>query len=353
MRCWASPRHRAHHCNVEFTEGRYLQSFECPARADGVLRALEVAGLGPVNEPPDRGLDPLLRVHDAHYVAFLRSAWIRWQALGREHPALPMIWHAGAGRPATPPGHIDGLLGFYAQDAACSIVAGTWEAAYASAQCALAAAGELLAGAPASFALCRPPGHHATAAAMGGFCYLNNAAIAAQALRDAGLARVAVLDVDYHHGNGTQAIFWQRADVLFASLHADPDEDYPFFTGRASELGEGAGLGANLNLPLPPGTDGVGWLQALQPALQAIQRHGAAAIVVSLGVDTFEHDPISRFRLRSSDYLEMGRHIGALGLPTAYVLEGGYATEAIGTNVVNVLAGHLAAQTFLSRRPLA
>jgi acetoin utilization deacetylase AcuC-like enzyme len=262
-----------------------------------------------------------------------------------------MVWHAGAGRPTLEPHHIDGALGFFAQDAACSIVAGTWDAAYASAQCALAAAHDLLDGAATSFALCRPPGHHATAAAMGGFCYLNNAAIAAQSLRDAGLAKVAVLDVDYHHGNGTQAIFWERGDVFFASLHADPHTDYPFFSGHADERGAGEGAGATLNLPLPPGMTGPQWLQALASMLSAVSRSGAHAVVISLGVDTYEHDPISRFRLRSEDYAETGRCIAALGLPTVYVLEGGYATEAIGHNVVQVLGGHVAALSTMPVNP--
>jgi acetoin utilization deacetylase AcuC-like enzyme len=351
IRAWASARHSAHRGNVEFSEGRYQPSFESVERAERVRDAFLRSGLGPLVEPPDRGLAPLRRVHDDSYLTFLRTAWERWQALGRTHPALPMVWHAGAGRPLRAPRHIDGLLGFHAQDAACSIVAGTWEAVCASAQCALAAAHDLLEGAPASFALCRPPGHHATANAMGGFCYLNNAAVAAQALRDAGLAKVAVLDVDYHHGNGTQSIFWQRGDVFFASLHADPHAEYPFFCGHADERGAGDGDGATLNMPLPPGTTGPQWLQALAPVLQAVGRSGAQALVVSLGVDTYEHDPISRFRLRHEDYTEMGHCIAALGLPTVYVLEGGYATEAIGDNVVQVLGGHLGARAASSTEP--
>jgi acetoin utilization deacetylase AcuC-like enzyme len=174
---------------------------------------------------------------------------------------------------------------------------------------------------------------------MGGYCYLNNAAIAVQALLDQGNTRVAVLDVDYHHGNGTQQIFYDRADVHFASLHGDPRVEYPYFLGYADETGQGAGLGFNLNLPLPHGTDWSGYGPALDEACRRIQTYGPQVLVVSLGVDTFEHDPISRFKLRSDDYLRIGQRMAALRLPTLFVFEGGYAVDAIGVNAVNVLQG--------------
>ena len=191
----------------------------------------------------------------------------------------------------------------------------------------------------AAFALCRPPGHHAAAAAMGGYCYLNNAAIAVQALRDLGVARVAVLDVDYHHGNGTQSIFYDRADVFFVSLHGDPRVEYPYFLGHADERGSGTGLGCNLNLPLPLGTAWSGYGPALDGACQAIATYGPEVLVVSLGVDTFEADPISKFKLTSDDYLRIGRRIASLRRPTLFVFEGGYAVDAVGVNAVNVLQG--------------
>ena len=342
MNAWYTLHHQQHAGNVEFTEGRYLDGFELPVRAERVRREFEAAGLGPVQAPPDRGLAPILAVHAADYVEFLQRAWADWSALGRSHPALPMIWQAGAGLPHRVPRHIDGRMGFYAQDAACSIVAGTWTAAYWSAQCALAGAHDLLAGAPRALAICRPPGHHATARAMGGFCFLNNAAIAAQALLAGGLLRVAIVDVDYHHGNGTQAIFWARGDVFFTSLHADPHDDYPYFVGHADERGEGDGAGFTLNFPLPPGTAAVAWLAALEQALDAALATRPDAVVVSLGVDTFERDPISRFALRSDDYLEIGRRLARAALPTLFVFEGGYATDEVGLNTVNVVRGHVA-----------
>jgi acetoin utilization deacetylase AcuC-like enzyme len=337
--------HRGHDGLAEFSYGELLPCFEVPQRAQYVLQAVERAGLGRVIAPTDAGRGPIDRVHDPAYVDFLSQAWSRWAALGRTQPAMPMVWRAGAQAPREQPGarpsHIDGLLGYWAQDAACSLVAGSWSATLASAHCAIAAARAVASGAPDAFALCRPPGHHALADAMGGFCYLNNAAIAVQCLRDAGAARVAVLDVDYHHGNGTQSIFYDRDDVFFASVHADPSVDYPFFAGYPQERGRGAGLGFNLNLPLP---HGIGWAEysvALASACEAVARFDAQAVVVSLGVDTFEQDPISRFRLSSDDYRRIGAAIAALRRPTLFVLEGGYATEAIGLNVVNVLSAHL------------
>jgi acetoin utilization deacetylase AcuC-like enzyme len=224
-------------------------------------------------------------------------------------------------------------------DAGVPIAAGTWTAVYQSAQVALTAADLMVQGAKAAFALCRPPGHHAAAGMMGGYCYLNNAAIAAQYLRDHGAAKILVLDVDYHHGNGTQSIFYQRGDVSFVSLHGDPLVEYPNFLGYADELGDGEGRGHNHNFPLPHGTAWDTYAPALDAACRVAQSYRPDAIIVSLGVDTFEADPISRFKLRSDDYLRMGERIGALGCPTLFVFEGGYAVDAVGVNTVNVLTG--------------
>ena len=191
----------------------------------------------------------------------------------------------------------------------------------------------------AAFALCRPPGHHAGADTYGGYCFLNNAAIAAQALRDGGAERVAILDVDYHHGNGTQAIFYDRADVLFLSLHGHPAQEYPYFAGYAEETGAGAGEGFNRNFPMRWGTGFDVWGDALEQSCRRASAYRPDALVVSLGLDTFEGDPISHFKLESEDYLRVGARIAALGLPTLFVMEGGYAVEALGVNTVNVLSG--------------
>jgi acetoin utilization deacetylase AcuC-like enzyme len=204
---------------------------------------------------------------------------------------------------------------------------------------ALTGQAELAKGARGVFSLCRPPGHHAAADYMGGYCYLNNAAIAAQAMLDQGASRVAILDVDYHHGNGTQDIFYDRADVLFTSIHGDPRFEYPFFLGYADEKGEGVGRGFNFNYPLAAGSDWSAWGLALAAACRQIAAYAPDALIVSLGVDTFKEDPISQFKLDSPDYLRMGEVIGALGLQTLFVMEGGYAVEEIGINAINVLQG--------------
>jgi acetoin utilization deacetylase AcuC-like enzyme len=256
--------------------------------------------------------------------------------------ALPSVWPLAqphAFRTDAPPHNVAARLGQYAFDSGTPLMAGSWQAARGGAACALAAAQAVLDGAPSAFALTRPPGHHAGPAFMGGYCFLNNAAIAAQALRDGGLARVGVLDVDYHHGNGTQTCFYERADVFTASIHGDPRTEYPFFLGHADERGAGAGEGFNLNIPLPRGSGPQAWFAALDQALQAVSHFAPQALVVPLGLDTFEGDPISGFTLRSTDYLHMGRALAALGLPTVFTMEGGYAVEEVGINAVNVLEG--------------
>ncbi|MFN0186804.1 MAG: histone deacetylase family protein [Aquabacterium sp.] len=339
MDAWYTDRHNGHHGHGELIGGQLLSGFELPVRAERVRDAFVAAGLGAVHSPRDLGREPILAVHDADYVAFLETAWKRWRALGRTHPALGMVWHAGMGMPHAVPEHIEGALGYYSMDAGCAIVEGTWDAAYWSAQCAVNAADAVAAGATSAMAICRPPGHHAATALMGGYCYLNNAAIAVQRLLDAGRRRIGVLDIDYHHGNGTQAIFWHRSDVMFTSIHASPHDDYPYLSGHADERGAGDGTGFNLNLPLPAGTQAPAWLAAQEQAIDAIVAAGCDAVVVSLGVDTFERDPISRFALRMQDYREIGARMQRLRLPVLFVFEGGYATDEVGTNAVSVLQG--------------
>jgi acetoin utilization deacetylase AcuC-like enzyme len=230
-------------------------------------------------------------------------------------------------------------MGLFSMDAGTPLTSGTWVAARKGAECALSAAKAVAGGARSAFALSRPPGHHAGADFFGGYCFLNNAALAAQYLHEQGVSRVAVLDIDYHHGNGTQAIFYERSDVFFASIHGDPSTEYPFYLGYADECGAGPGLGTNLNLPLPRGSNFATWSGALTQALSAIARFGAQALVVSLGVDTFVGDPISGFTLRSDDFLRVGAQIASAKLPTVFVYEGGYAVAEVGVNVANVLQG--------------
>lgn len=334
-----SPLHRGHSGHLELVAGALLPGYEKPERVEAILSALVDAGLGPVRAPGNHGLDIAARVHAPDYLDFLSRAHRMWLARGNTGPALPFVWPRPGLRSDTPPTDIEGLLGHYSFDGGAPFVEGTWAAVRAGHDCALEAAGHVAGGARAAFSLARPPGHHAGPAFAGGYCYINNAAVAAEALRTAGAARVAVLDVDYHHGNGTQAIFEARADVLFVSLHADPRDEFPYFLGHADERGTGPGEGATLNLPLPAGTDWPGWADALQTARAAIAAHGVEALVVSLGVDTYEGDPISRFRLTTADFFRMGEGIARLGLPTVFVMEGGYAVGAIGANVLGVLSG--------------
>lgn len=342
MITFSNPHHALHQGQFEMFRGAFVPCHEVPARADHVLAELQRRKLGAVLDPQPFDTVALESVHSLRYLQFLETAWAQWVAIepaNAARDALPSVWPTRSFRTDIEPDNFAARMGLYSFDAGTPLTSGTWVAARAGAECALSAAQQVALGARAAFALSRPPGHHAGADFFGGYCFINNAALAAQHLRNTGLARVAVLDVDYHHGNGTQAIFYERPDVFFASLHGDPRTEYPFFLGRADETGAGAGLGANLNLPLPRGTDFVRWSQALNVALAAIKRFGAQALVVSLGVDTFAGDPISGFALQSDDYLRMGERLAAVGLPTVLVFEGGYAVDAVGVNVVNVLQG--------------
>lgn len=344
MKVFYNDRHPLHHGRHEMFRGRLVPCFEVPARADFVLQELQARGLGTIAAAPAVGMEVLQRVHARRYLDFLATAWDEWIALdpaNAERDALPSYWPIRTFRTDVLPASFPARMGLFSFDAGSPITAGTWAAASHGAACALAAAQCLVAGGRGAFALTRPPGHHAGHDFFGGYCFVNNAAVAAQSLRDAGLRKVAILDVDYHHGNGTQAIFYERGDVFFASVHGDPHTEYPYYLGYADERGAGAGLDCNLNLPIPRGSGFARWREALQTALQATTRFGAEALVVSLGVDTFEGDPISGFALQSKDYLRIGEDLAAMQLPTAFVFEGGYAVAEVGINTVNVLEGFL------------
>ncbi len=332
-------KHRLRDARTELYGGELVPPFECPARAEHVLARVREVGLGEVVEPTEFGLDPVHAVHDRDYVAFLESCWREWQAEGFKGEAIPTVWPSRRLWRNRPPSNVDGKIGYYAMAAETAVSDGTWEAARASADVALTAWQHVAEGDRAAFALCRPPGHHAAADVFGGYCFLNNAAIVTQAFVDRGASRVALLDVDFHHGNGSQAIFYDREDVLFLSLHGRPEDAFPYFLGYADEQGRGAGASYNANYPLPPGTAFDAWCEALDDACRRIRAYSPDALVVSLGVDTFERDPISFFKLKSDDYLTYGARVAALGLPTLFVLEGGYAVEEIGINAVNVLQG--------------
>ena len=281
---------------------------------------------------------PIEAVHDADYLAFLKGAHAAWRAALREDDAIAYTWPVVRRRKLSLE-RIDARLGQYSFDASTPIAEGTWDGAYWSAQTALTALDAVLSGARTAFALCRPPGHHAGADYLGGYCYLNNAAIAAQHAHAAGAGPVAILDVDYHHGNGTQDIFEARGDIFFASIHANPATDYPYYWGHADETGSGDGAGTTLNLPMPRGTRIDAYLATLEAAIARITAWGARFLVVSFGADTFSGDPISHFAIETEDFAAIGARIAAMGLPTAIIMEGGYAVGDLGGNVARFLSG--------------
>tara|TARA_A100001037_G_C15151097_1_gene639279 strand:- start:3336 stop:4412 length:1077 start_codon:yes stop_codon:yes gene_type:complete len=337
-----SDQHRLRDAKTELYGGELVAPFERPSRADTIINAVRKADLGAIDQPEKFSLEPVLAVHSADFVAFLETAWTQWQQSGYQGEAIPTVWPARRMQSRVPR-FIEGKLGYYALAAETSICEGTWAAALTSKDVAVTGAQGLLEGEQGVFSLCRPPGHHAARDLYGGYCFLNNAAIATQYLRDADAERVAVLDIDFHHGNGTQDIFYERADVLFCSLHGDPDDAFPHFLGYADETGAGSGVGYNRNYPMPPGTPFAQWRDALVDALRHIKQFAPQFLIVSLGVDTFENDPISFFKLTTPDYLTAGELIGNLGIPTLFVMEGGYDIEEVGTNTVNVLTGFKAA----------
>jgi acetoin utilization deacetylase AcuC-like enzyme len=320
--------------------GALRANYEVPARAASLRAGLAELGLT-TRTPPPAPREAIEAVHDATYLAFLESAARDWAALPEPGPEVVANIHPTPemlAQGARPPAGVIGRAGWHMADTACPIGPGTHAAALAAAACALAAAGQAAQGRSA-YALCRPPGHHAYAARAGGHCYLNNAAITAQALRRAGAKRVAVIDIDSHHGNGTQGIFWERGDVLTVSIHADPNRYYPWFVGHADERGAGAGEGANRNLPLAFGSGDAAWLAAIAAACDAARTHGAEALVVSLGFDASEHEPLGALAVTPEGFDRAGAALAALRLPSAIVQEGGYNVGEIGGLLVRFLAG--------------
>ena len=330
----ASDDHRDHRYR-ELHNGEMVDGFERPERADAIASTLRSAGHEFVEpDPADHAL--LGRVHTPAYIELLETAWDRWVDTGHTaRAAMGFMWPTG-GFTDRSPTDIVGLLGRHSFSADTSIVPGTWAAVSSAAAIAMTAADRMLDDGTTAYGLCRPPGHHAGRDRFGGYCFVNNAAVAAQRLRDRGIERVGVLDVDYHHGNGTQEIFYERNDVVVASIHADPVEEFPWFAGFADERGVDEGEGANLNLPLPRGASRGAWFDALHGALARLD--SVDSLVVSLGVDTFVDDPLGTFSLTTDDYGRMANEISALGLPTVLVQEGGYESEDLGRNVATFLS---------------
>ena len=335
-----------HEPDGEVWLGVWETGTEVPQRAVVMLEAVESAGAEviPASAHDDGGI---LAVHDAALVEHLMTAWGEWEAAGYvsqygRRRVVPYVFPTAAllsGQQLRSPTALHGRVGRFCYDTMTLIGPGTWRAVRAAADAALTAADLVGGGARAAYALCRPPGHHAGPAGYGGSCYLNNAAIAAQALRESGAERVAVIDLDAHHGNGTQAIFYGRGDVYVGSLHVDPGAGwFPHYVGHAGERGTGAGLHANRNLPLAPGTGDSGWLEAVDVLCKDIVRHGAEALVVSLGVDAAASDPESPLQVSADGYRRAAERIALLG-PAVVVQEGGYDLAAIGDLVVAALGG--------------
>jgi acetoin utilization deacetylase AcuC-like enzyme len=338
MKVFYSPTHRQHAPPFEiFDGGEKITNFEMPERMDRILSALRADGRYEIAPPEDFGLEPIRAIHDRGYLDFLQTAFGEWLAEDTAYERTALL-------PATfplpgPRGHVPttllGRAGYYMTDLSAPIVAGTYAAALASANCALSVA-QFIANSsfilqPSSFALCRPPGHHAGRANCAGYCYINNAAVAAGWLTQFG--RVVLLDIDYHAGNGTQDIFYERADVLTLSIHADPNFEYPYYSGYADQIGAGAGLGFHQNYPLALGTDDAAYLSTLEKAIERISAFRPSFLVVSAGMDIYGEDPLGRIRITREGIRQIGQKIAALNLPTLAVMEGGYNNEALGLNV--------------------
>ncbi|HEX2193776.1 MAG TPA: histone deacetylase family protein [Candidatus Limnocylindria bacterium] len=344
---YRSDAHLEHAGLREVLGGREIDCYERPERATEIERALAAEGGYAFVAPDAFGTDAAAAVHDRALVEVVDRAWADAVAAGHDasRPLIPdtfkLASYPGAMEPLELPGAAHLRLGAFCFDTATPIVAGTAAAARAAVDVALSAARAVVEGATLAYGLCRPPGHHAARSMLGGYCFFNNAAIVAEWLRrEMGFARVAILDVDYHHGNGTQQLFWERGDVLYVSLHADPARAYPYFSGYASERGAGPGAGATANFPLLAHTALDAYTTALDAALRRIGAFEAdAPLVLSVGFDTFEDDPIGDLALRTSDYAVIGRMVAELGHPVVALQEGGYALDAIGANAVAFLGG--------------
>ncbi|QDZ00616.1 histone deacetylase family protein [Nitratireductor mangrovi] len=310
---------------------------EVPERAERLLAGATAAGLERT-EPRDHGLAPAAAVHTPEYLRFLETIYARWQRISDASAEVVPNIHPDR-RDFSYPRSAVGQAGYHMTDTACPISERTWESVYWSAQTAAEAAAMVRDGERAVYALSRPPGHHAFADLAGGFCFLNNSAITAQVLRGVH-ERVAIVDIDLHHGNGTQGIFYARSDVLTVSLHADPERFYPFFWGYASERGEGAGLGYNHNLPLPRGSGDEIFLDTLDAALSRVASFAPGAVVFALGLDAFEGDPFGGLSVTTAGFRQIGRRCASIGMPAVIVQEGGYLCDSLGDNLTAFLTGY-------------
>ncbi|MGM0952834.1 MAG: histone deacetylase family protein [Pseudomonadota bacterium] len=334
MKAFFHPSQDLHVPKTYFTRGQMREPQEVPARTELMLEGLRSMGIS-VLQPADQGAAPISRVHDLGYLRFLESAHRRWSAMGDwGDEVISNIW-------VRSPNALHGILaeaGRYQADGSCPIGEGTWKAAYWSAQTALGAADSLIAGERNAYAVCRPPGHHARKDAAGGFCYLNNAAIAAEHMKSR-FPRIVILDTDMHHGQGIQEIFYDRSDVLYVSIHGDPTNFYPVVSGYENERGEGEGYGYNINMPMPHGSSEEDFFTRLDESLAAIRLYQPDAVILTLGFDIYKNDPQAKVSVSSEGFRRLSTRVSQLGLPTLVIQEGGYDLEALTTNVNEFFKG--------------
>ena len=336
MKIYYSETHRRHDPPFEiFEAGLRVPYLENPDRMDRILSALRSVDWAEINEPSDFGLAPILAVHDKGYLNFLASAWTEWLDTNPQDPSTLLPATFALRRNPQIPKSLLGRAGYYMMDLSACIVEGTYEAALSSANCALSAAQAVAEGERYAFGLCRPPGHHAGRDYAGGYCFINNTSVAANWLSSKG--RTAILDFDYHAGNGTQDIFYERDDVLTISIHADPDFEYPNFIGFANERGAGKGTGFHHNFPLSAGTLDLEYVETLDKALGLVREFKPAYLVVSAGMDIYADDPLGTIKVTTDGFREIGKRLASLDLPIVLVMEGGYANEALGKNVLAFL----------------
>ncbi|WP_100637941.1 histone deacetylase family protein [Marinobacter salexigens] len=334
MKAFFHPAQDKHSPQSYFTRGQMRQPQEVPDRTNQMLEGLKEAGI-PVLQPSDQGARPISKVHDLGYLRFLESAHRRWKEMDDwgEEVMSNIFVHS--------PNHLTGILAEaarYQADGSSPIGEHTWEAAYWSAQTAVAAADALMAGDRTSYAVCRPPGHHARKDSAGGFCYLNNAAIAAEHMKPR-FPRLVILDPDMHHGQGIQEIFYDRSDVLYISIHGDPTNFYPVVSGFENERGEGDGYGYNINLPMPHGSSEEDFFRKLEEAMAAIKLFQPDALILTLGFDIYKDDPQAKVSVSSEGFCKLGTHMRQLGLPTLVVQEGGYDLDSLSENVQQFFKG--------------
>jgi len=337
MKVFYSEKHRQHNPPFEvFDGGLRVPYLENPDRMDRILNALRSMKWADISEPTNFGLNPILAVHDKLYLDFLASAWTEWLATDPQDSSTLIPATFALRRQPQIPKSLLGRAGYYMMDLSACIVEGTYQAALASVNCALNAAQDVANGQHSAFALCRPPGHHAGKDFAGGYCFINNTAVAANWLSSKG--QVAVLDIDYHAGNGTQDIFYPRDDVFTISIHADPDFEYPSYVGFANERGQGRGFGFHHNFPLPKGTDDAAYLAVLDQAIDAIRKFKPTYLVVSAGMDIYADDPLGTIKVTTNGIGEIAKRIALMDLPTVIVMEGGYANDALGRNILAFLS---------------